>query len=58
MTRKTEIVNGQEVAEGWGEVLETSQEHPDYLIDGRPFKRIPYGQDFDGEPLPDRTSVG
>jgi hypothetical protein len=52
MRNGTEIVNGQEVSEGWGEVLGTSQKHPTYLIDGRPFERIPYGEDQDGEPLP------
>lgn len=47
---KAEIVNGTEVREGWGEVLQTSQANPTYLIDGKPFARVPYGQEVPGEP--------
>ena len=47
--KKTEIVNGQEVARGWGKALRTSQENPTYLIDGKPFNRIPYGEEIPGE---------
>lgn len=52
---KSEIVNGVESAVGWGEVLRISQENPSYLIDGEPFKRIPFGEDLDLEQIPHRV---
>lgn len=43
--KKPEIVNGTEVRDGWGEWLEDSQANPTYLIDGKPFARVPYGSE-------------
>ena len=52
MSKGTEIVNGQTVVRGWGKALAWSQRNPTYLIDGQTLKRIPYGEDQDGDPLP------
>jgi len=46
----TEIVNGKEVVRGWGKALRISQANPTYLIDGKPFDRVPYGEEDPGEP--------
>lgn len=47
--RKTEIVNGQEVGEGWGKVLAESQHERTYSICGEVFERIPFGEDYAGQ---------
>jgi hypothetical protein len=48
----SEFVNGQEVRLGWGKFLRESQRHPHYLIDGKPFGRVAYGQEPSGNPPP------
>jgi hypothetical protein len=47
--RKTIVVNGQEVAEGWDLVLAEAQDDRTYSIDGEVFERIPFGEDYAGE---------
>ena len=47
--RKTTIVNGQEVAEGWDRVLAEAQDERTYSIGGEVFERIPFGKDYAGE---------
>ncbi len=49
-SRKTEIANGQEVVQGWGEFLRASQKNPRYRIAGKSFDRVPYGREDSGEP--------
>jgi hypothetical protein len=47
--RKTIIVNGQEVGEGWDRVLAEAQQDRTYSIAGEVFERIPFGEDYAGE---------
>lgn len=47
--RKTIVVNGQEVAEGWDRVLAEAQQDRTYSIDGEVFERIPFGEDYAAE---------
>ena len=47
--RKTIIVNGQEVAEGWDRVLAAAQRQRTYSIDGEVLERTPFGKDWSGE---------
>jgi len=47
--RKTIVVNGQEVGEGWDRVLAEAQQDRTYSIDGKVFERIPFGKDYAGE---------
>ena len=49
MTRKTEIVNGQEVGAGWGRVLAEAQQDRTYSIGGAVLERIPFGEDYAGQ---------
>jgi hypothetical protein len=44
--RKTIVVNGQEVAEGWDVVLAEAQNQRTYSIDGEVLERIPFGEDW------------
>lgn len=46
--RKTIVVNGQEVAEGWDRVLAEAQDQRTYSIGGEVLERIPFGEDYDG----------
>jgi hypothetical protein len=43
------ILNGQEVAAGWGAILRAAQEHRVYRIRRKVFERIPFGQDYAGK---------
>jgi hypothetical protein len=47
--RKTIVVNGQEVAEGWDLVLAEAQDDRTYSIAGEVFERIPFGKDYAAE---------
>lgn len=47
--RKTMIVNGQEVAVGWNDVLAEAQTDRTYSIAGEVFERIPFGEDHAGK---------
>jgi len=47
MATKTVVFNGVEVAEGWPELVEQAQKQTTYKINGRTFKRIPYGSEGD-----------
>lgn len=47
--RKTIVVNGQEVGEGWDVVLAEAQLERTYSIGGELFERIPFGEDYAGE---------
>jgi len=48
--RRTIIVNGRHVAEGWDKVIAEAQDQRTYSIGGVLFDRIPFGEDFNGEP--------
>lgn len=47
--RKTIVVNGQEVAEGWDRVLAEAQDQRTYSIGGKVLERIPFGEDYAGK---------
>lgn len=47
--RKTIVLNGQEVAEGWDRVLAEAQDQRTYSIAGEVLERIPFGEDYAGE---------
>lgn len=47
--RKTIVVNGREVAEGWDRVLAEVQDQRTYSIAGEVLERIPFGEDYAGE---------
>jgi hypothetical protein len=47
--RKTIVVNGQEVAEGWDLVLAEAQTDRTYSIAGEVLERIPFGEDYAGQ---------
>jgi hypothetical protein len=47
MTSKTVVCNGVEVAEGWPQIIDAAQNQTVYKINGKSFKRIPYGSEQD-----------
>ena len=50
--RKTIVVNGQEVAEGWDVVLAEAQDQRTYSIGGEVLERIPFGLDWSSDDSP------
>jgi len=47
MTTKMVMHNGVEVAEGWPELIEEAQDQLTFRINGKSFKRIPFGSEED-----------
>jgi hypothetical protein len=47
MSRKMVVHNGVETSQGWPERIAEAQDQPTYLIDGKLYRRIPYGREGD-----------